>query len=40
VLGDDRPVFFYPGSSIGNFTPDEALAFLRACAKRAAAAAC
>ena len=22
-------VFFYPGSSIGNFTPDEALAFLR-----------
>jgi dimethylhistidine N-methyltransferase len=24
-----RPVFFYPGSSIGNFTPDEALAFLR-----------
>jgi dimethylhistidine N-methyltransferase len=28
LLGDDRPVFFYPGSSIGNFTPDEALAFL------------
>jgi len=25
----DRPVFFYPGSSIGNFTPDEALSFLR-----------
>ena len=24
-----RPVFFYPGSSIGNFTPAEALAFLR-----------
>lgn len=23
-----RPVFFYPGSSIGNFTPDEAAAFL------------
>ena len=23
-----RPVFFYPGSSIGNFTPGEALAFL------------
>lgn len=23
-----RPVFFYPGSSIGNFSPDEALAFL------------
>jgi dimethylhistidine N-methyltransferase len=28
LLGDDRPVFFYPGSSIGNFTPDEALAFI------------
>lgn len=25
---DGRPVFFYPGSSIGNFSPDEALAFL------------
>ena len=25
----DRAVFFYPGSSIGNFTPNEALAFLR-----------
>ncbi len=25
----DRGVFFYPGSSIGNFTPDEALAFLK-----------
>lgn len=24
----DRRLFFYPGSSIGNFTPDEALAFL------------
>lgn len=24
-----RAVFFYPGSSIGNFTPDEALAFLQ-----------
>ena len=24
-----RPVFFYPGSSIGNFAPDEALALLR-----------
>jgi len=24
-----RPVFFYPGSSIGNFTPGDALAFLR-----------
>ena len=29
LLGGERPVFFYPGSSIGNFTPDEALAFLR-----------
>jgi L-histidine N-alpha-methyltransferase len=28
-LVDDRPVFFYPGSSIGNFSVDEALAFLR-----------
>ena len=28
-LVDGRPVFFYPGSSIGNFTPPEALAFLR-----------
>ena len=28
-LVDGRPVFFYPGSSIGNFTPDEALGFLR-----------
>ncbi|HEY9022953.1 MAG TPA: L-histidine N(alpha)-methyltransferase [Burkholderiaceae bacterium] len=28
-LIEDRPVFFYPGSSIGNFAPDEALAFLR-----------
>ena len=25
----DRAVYFYPGSSIGNFTPDEALAFLK-----------
>ena len=25
----ERGVFFYPGSSIGNFTPDEALAFLK-----------
>ncbi len=24
-----RPVFFYPGSSIGNFTPQQALGFLR-----------
>ena len=28
-LGGGRSVFFYPGSSIGNFTPDEALGFLR-----------
>lgn len=28
-LFDGRPVFFYPGSSIGNFTPSQALAFLR-----------
>jgi L-histidine Nalpha-methyltransferase len=28
-LIDERGVFFYPGSSIGNFTPDEALAFLQ-----------
>ncbi|MES2979325.1 MAG: L-histidine N(alpha)-methyltransferase [Pseudomonadota bacterium] len=27
--GKGRRVFFYPGSSIGNFTPDEALGFLR-----------
>jgi len=25
----ERRLFFYPGSSIGNFTPDEALGFLR-----------
>jgi L-histidine N-alpha-methyltransferase len=25
----ERRVFFYPGSSLGNFTPDEALAFLQ-----------
>ncbi len=35
VLGDNRPVFFYPGSSIGNFTPDEALAFLARVRERA-----
>ena len=35
VLGHDRPVFFYPGSSIGNFTPEEALAFLRRVRERA-----
>jgi hypothetical protein len=26
---DERRLFFYPGSSIGNFTPDDARAFLR-----------
>ena len=31
-----RPVFFYPGSSIGNFTPAEALASLRRVHARAA----
>ena len=35
LLGDGAPVFFYPGSSIGNFTPDEALAFLRRVRARA-----
>ena len=34
-LIDDRAVFFYPGSSIGNFTPDEALAFLKRVRKQA-----
>ena len=34
-LIDGRPVFFYPGSSIGNFTPDEALGFLRRVRERA-----
>lgn len=28
-LGDEPRTWFYPGSSIGNFTPDAALAFLR-----------
>ena len=28
-IAETRPLFFYPGSSIGNFTPDQALAFLR-----------
>ncbi len=28
-VGEGRKVFFYPGSSIGNFTPIEALEFLR-----------
>jgi dimethylhistidine N-methyltransferase len=31
-----RPVFFYPGSSIGNFAPYEALDFLRRVRERAA----
>jgi L-histidine N-alpha-methyltransferase len=35
LLDDARPVFFYPGSSIGNFTADEALAFLRRIRERA-----
>src|SRR5436190_11191939 len=35
VVGDERPVFFYPGSSIGNCTPDEALDFLRRVRDRA-----
>ena len=29
ALGDDAWTMFYPGSSVGNFTPAEALAFLR-----------
>lgn len=29
VVREERRLFFYPGSSIGNFTPDEARAFLR-----------
>lgn len=34
ALVEQRPVFFYPGSSIGNFTPEEALVFLkRVCAQ-------
>ncbi|HEX2540045.1 MAG TPA: L-histidine N(alpha)-methyltransferase [Caldimonas sp.] len=35
VLAGTRPVFFYPGSSIGNFTPEDALAFLRRVRERA-----
>ncbi len=38
VLDDRAATFFYPGSSIGNFTPDEAVAFLATiraeCARR------
>ncbi len=29
AVGRDRRLFFYPGSSIGNFAPEQALAFLR-----------
>ncbi len=29
ALPEGRRLFFYPGSSIGNFTPEQALAFLR-----------
>ncbi|MCA8967767.1 MAG: L-histidine N(alpha)-methyltransferase, partial [Planctomycetes bacterium] len=29
AVGAERRLFFYPGSSIGNFAPDEAVAFLR-----------
>ena len=32
---DGRPVFFYPGSSIGNFTPVEAQAFLASVREKA-----
>ena len=35
-LVDGRPVFFYPGSSIGNFSPTEALGFLRRVREQAA----
>ena len=31
AVGDGARLLFYPGSSIGNFTPDEALVFLRQC---------
>lgn len=35
LLDDLRPVFFYPGSSIGNFTRHDALAFLSRVRERA-----
>ncbi|MDQ2735755.1 MAG: L-histidine N(alpha)-methyltransferase [Pseudomonadota bacterium] len=35
LLAGTRPVFFYPGSSIGNFAPEDALAFLRRVRARA-----
>ena len=40
LLGGDRPSSSIPGSSIGNFTPAEALAFLRRVRAAPAAAAC
>jgi L-histidine N-alpha-methyltransferase len=36
LLDDGTPLFFYPGSSIGNFSRDEAFAFLRRIHDRAA----
>jgi len=36
LVGEARPVFFYPGSSIGNFSGGEALAFLQRVRARAA----
>lgn len=36
AVAGERPVFFYPGSSIGNFEPDDALAFLRRVREEAA----
>ena len=35
LVGGERPVFFYPGSSIGNFEAADALAFLRRIRERA-----
>ena len=35
LIGERAPVFFYPGSSIGNFTPEDALAFLKSVRARA-----
>ncbi len=35
LVGDARPVFFYPGSSIGNFAAEGALAFLQRIRARA-----
>jgi len=35
LVGSERPVFFYPGSSIGNFEAADALAFLRRIRERA-----